>query len=292
MPLTAANLTHRFQQRQPSAPSVLDGVTCSLKPGTITAIVGPNGAGKTTLIRILAGLLTPTEGTVELAGTPIATITAPARAKQLAYLPQRPSLAFAFSVRTVVSFGSSSEPAGGPRVAAALERVGLADRACEPFGVLSAGQQQRAAWARALLQLGSQPQSADTDRERYLLADEPTSALDPAHVLDVVQIIRELAKSGVGVAIVLHDLSLAARLATHAVLLSGSGRVLAEGTADAVLTPAGLGEAFATPFCRQQLAGVGPVVLPMAGSADPHAADPASSQQARAGSSRYHGNKR
>lgn len=252
MPLVATSLQHAFADRVP----VLAGVDLAVEPGSVTAIIGPNGSGKTTLLRILAGVLAPARGTVTLDGEPIGSLAPAARARRVAYLPQKPMLAFAFSVRAVVSFARPGLSPTSEAVASTLECVGLADRADEPFGVLSAGQQQRVGWARALCQL-----DAARDRPRYLLADEPTSALDPAHVLWSISTLASLAQSGVGVVAAVHDLSLAARLADRVLLLGPSGEPIAHGPADEVLQEQPLARAFGTRFVRGSVEGVGTVLL-------------------------------
>lgn len=255
MPLTASSLHHAFAAGAP----VLEGVDLVADPGCVTVLIGPNGSGKTTLLRILAGVLAPRGGSVDLDGRPLASLSPTERAQRVAYLPQRPMLAFAFSVRAVVSFARPGLSPMSSAVASALDCVGLLDRADEPFGVLSAGQQQRVGWARALCQLGE-----DRDHRRYLLADEPTSALDPAHVLWSISTLRSLADRGVGVVAAVHDLSLAAGLADRVLLLGPSGRPIASGPADEVLTAKRLQEAFGTRFVRGVVEGAGPVILPAA----------------------------
>src|SRR5262245_49033699 len=135
MPLEADKLSFSYRAGRP----VLSGVTLTLEPGAITAVVGPNGAGKSTLLRLLLGLLRPTAGRVLLDGAPIQQIPARQRARALAYVPQRPSVAFAFTVREFVALGRYA--AGGPddpdAAAALLPRVDLADRADDPFPILS-----------------------------------------------------------------------------------------------------------------------------------------------------------
>src|SRR5690606_39210542 len=100
----------------------------------------------------------------------------------------------------------------------------------------------------------------DADAPAFLLADEPVSAMDPAHAVRTMAEFRGMAGRGVGVGLVLHDLSLAARAADHAVLLDAGGRVAAQGPADAVLTEHALSALFDTPIVRGDLPGVGTVL--------------------------------
>lgn len=223
--------------------TVLSEVSLALEPGTVTAIVGPNGAGKSTLLRLLLGILRPTEGEIRLDGEPIAALSPRARARRIAYVPQRPSVAFAFTVREYVALGGFAGGVSREAVASALAQADIADRADDPFPILSVGQQQRAALARALVQL-ELARGAST----VLLADEPVSAMDPSHALRTMQTLRSLAEGGVAVAVVLHDLSLARRFCDRAAVLDGAGRLAGAGPAGETLTPAVLDGVFSVRF--------------------------------------------
>jgi iron complex transport system ATP-binding protein len=237
--------------------SALNGVSCQLPPGVVTVFVGPNGAGKSTLLRVLAGVRRPDRGSLTLAGSPLGSLPASQRARCLALVSQQPSVAFDFDARRVIAFGA--EGAGRPSsvVAAALERFALTDLACTPFGALSVGQRQRVSLARAWAQLGGDHGSPGRG---WLLADEPVSAMDPAHAVRTLAEFRGLADRGLGVGLVLHDLSAAVRTADRAVLLDRGGRLVAEGDADAVLTDPALSGLFGTPIRRAEAPGIGPVV--------------------------------
>ncbi|MBX2851539.1 MAG: ABC transporter ATP-binding protein, partial [Phycisphaeraceae bacterium] len=89
---------------------VVDGVTAQLKPGKVTALVGPNAAGKTTLMRLMLGLLRPWSGTVEVDARPVAGMPPGQRAGLVSYVPQRPGVRFAFTVRQVIAMGAFGQP--------------------------------------------------------------------------------------------------------------------------------------------------------------------------------------
>lgn len=249
-------IAHAFEPGRP----VLRDVSLSVRAGAVTALVGPNGSGKTTLLRIGAGLLAPDAGRVSLThdeapNTPLASLPANTRARHAAYLAQRASAAFAFSVRSYVGFGLVAAPSSrlsSDAVERAIERVGLSDRVADAFGTLSGGQRQLAALARALVQLRfGAPATA-------LLADEPTAAMDPAHARLARTILRELADEGTAVLVAIHDLPLARSLAHDAVVLSQAGTVHAAGPAPAVLKPDTLASVFEVGF---RLVGDPPSVL-------------------------------
>lgn len=249
----------------PRGPRVLDDIDLRLAPGRVTALIGPNGSGKSTLLRLLAGLLRPDAGRVELDARPIEHWTPAQRARRLAYIAQRPAVAFGFTVLDTVRFGLLSASISSTDAAIrALDRVGIAGRADEPFAHLSIGQQQRAALARAIAQVdAAQGQAA-------LLADEPVAAMDPAHVIASLDTIREIARSPerpVACLVVLHDLSMAARYADEAVLLDQNGRLAARGPASEVIEPEQLQSVFGVSFRRVRMPNTPDVIVPLARTA-------------------------
>ncbi|MCC5822156.1 MAG: ABC transporter ATP-binding protein [Phycisphaerales bacterium] len=233
--------------------TALNGVSCTLAPGRITVFVGPNGAGKSTLLRVLAGVRPPDRGSVTLDAVPLAELSVRRRASRVALVAQQPSVAFDFDARRVIAFGA--EGAGHPSAAVdrAIERFRLAGLASTPFGALSVGQRQRVSLARAWAQLDGSPGTC-------LLADEPVSAMDPAHAVRAFAAFRDLADRGAALGLVLHDLSAAARLADHAVLLGARGTIIAAGEADEVLTSDLLSDLFETPIHKTEHPGLGPVL--------------------------------
>ncbi|MFG0286509.1 MAG: ABC transporter ATP-binding protein [Phycisphaerales bacterium JB039] len=257
MTLAAENLHFGYAADQP----VLRGVSCEIGPGAITVVVGPNGCGKSTLLRVLLGALRPQSGRVTLDGRDVQSIPPPKRAARLAYLAQRPTLGFGYTLYQYVRLGlhAAGDDQDGA-VDSALERVGLMDRAGWRFGELSVGQQQRAALARALAQLARRAEGA------VLLADEPLSAMDPRRALESLQLLRERARAGAAVALVLHDLSLAATWADRALLLDADGRPAAAGPAAETLREDRLRAIFGVRFERL-LASDGSVALAAQGEA-------------------------
>jgi ABC-type Mn2+/Zn2+ transport system ATPase subunit len=175
----------------------LTGVEFALERGTIAAVLGPNGGGKTTLFRALMGELPVRRGQVELEGRP-------------AYVPQtdRTRLDFPVSAFDVVLMGAYARTRAWRRIAradregarAALDRVGLTDRAGRRFGALSGGQRQRALIARALLQ-----------DSPVVLLDEPLSGVDAVSAARIEAVFDELRAEGRILLVATHDVEQARR---------------------------------------------------------------------------------
>lgn len=201
---------------------LLSDVSLTLNAGRTTVILGANGAGKSLLLRLLHGLIPPTAGTIRWQGRPF---DRAARAAQ-AMVFQRPvmlrrsvlsNLRFALAVRGIRG------KARAARAAEALDRARLTDLAHRPARVLSGGEQQRLALARAL-----------ACTPELLFLDEPTASLDPASTHAVEQLIREAQEAGVTVVMVTHDIGQARRLGQDIVFLE-RGRVVETGPAEEVL---------------------------------------------------------
>jgi iron complex transport system ATP-binding protein len=212
----------------------------AVAPGRLVALVGPNGSGKSTLLRLLSGIWPPSEGAVTLDGTPLTGIRRRELARAIALVPQDTHVAFPFSVREVVAMGRHAHLGRFERerasdreaIAQAMARADVTALADRDATALSGGERQRVLIARSL-----------ATEARHLLLDEPTASLDVAHALDVLTLCRRLADEGHAVAVALHDLNLARRFATDAVLLR-AGAVAASGPAAQVLTPAAVREVF------------------------------------------------
>lgn len=261
MTLTAENVHFAYRPaggRAAGARPVLRGVSATFEPGAVTVVVGPNGAGKSTLLRLLLGVLRPQEGRVTLHGEAVAAVPPRRRAGLIAAIAQRPVVTAAFSVRQVVRLGRFARGPDDGAVERAMAAMEVADLADEPFATLSAGQQQRVVLARALAQLeGADPPPG----RQVLLADEPCSAMDPKHELHAMHILREQARLGRAVVIVLHDFVAAAALWDRAVVLGEDGRVAAAGPSEEVLRPNVLEGVFGVRFRAVERGPGEPVLL-------------------------------
>ncbi len=238
--LTAQGVTVRRDGR-----AIVDNVSMTVESGQFVALLGPNGAGKSTLLARLAGLAAPDEGQVLLDGEPLSAIGLRALAHRRAFLPQSPRAEWPISVERLVALGLTPRlPAFGglpgamaERVAQMLEQVDLTVRREQPATTLSGGELARAMLARAMV--------GDPDA---LLADEPLAGLDPRHALDGIARLRTLADAGKLVIASVHDLTLAARYATHIAVLR-DGALVAFGETATTLTAPLLRAAFDVDAC-------------------------------------------
>ncbi len=206
-------------------------VSLAFEAGQWTAIVGPNGAGKSSLLSVLAGLRKPDGGMVTLMGRPIAEWPSRERSQRIAWLSQDGATDADLAVRDVVRLGRLPHLGlfGAPRradeaaVDDALRETECEGLAARRLSALSGGERQRVLLARAL-----------AVQSRVLLLDEPTSHLDAPHQVRLARSLRVQARSGVAVASVLHDLTLA--LMADRLVVMDQGRVVADGQpADAAL---------------------------------------------------------
>ena len=213
--------------------TIVDSLDLRVPAGRVTTIVGANACGKSTLLKAMARLLTPSSGQVLLDGKAIHRLPTKQVARVLGLLPQSPIAPDGIAVSDLVSRGrhphqgalSRWTSADDAAVARALEATDVTHLADRPVDELSGGQRQRVWIAMALAQ--------ETD---VLLLDEPTTFLDISHQIDVLDLLTDLNRErGTTVAMVLHDLNLAARYADHLVAMA-QGQVIAAGHPGDVLT--------------------------------------------------------
>ena len=209
----------------------LDGITTDIKKGEVVVIIGPSGSGKSTFLRSLNLLERPTSGTITFNGTDITS-----KATDINKLRQRMGMVFQhfnlFPHLTIlknmtlgpIKLRGMSKIEAEKRSRILLDRVGLGDRADAYPSQLSGGQKQRIAIVRALAM----------DPE-VMLFDEPTSALDPEMVGEVLEVMKQLAKAGMTMVCVTHEMGFAREVGTRVIFMD-CGKIIEENTPDQIFT--------------------------------------------------------
>ena len=222
------NLEHIYKdyQQDKLVVPVLKDVCLQVEEGEYVAIMGPSGSGKTTLMNIIGCLDQPTSGVYEFSGENILSYKdrelAAVRSKSIGFVFQNfqllPRATALDNVALPLSYAGVKPKERKERAFVALERVGLADRAEFRPNQLSGGQKQRVAIIRAL--------AMNPD---VILFDEPTSALDPEMVGEVLDLMKDLAKEGMTMIVVTHEMGFAKEVANK-VLFIDEGQILETGT--------------------------------------------------------------
>jgi ABC-2 type transport system ATP-binding protein len=209
--IEVSNLVYEYPSRR-----ALDGVSLSVAPRTITALVGPNGAGKTTLLRCLAALEMPYDGTVTIDG--LDTVASPREIHaRLGYLPDFYGLYDELSVRRALVYAARAHGiapgSAGTAAQTAARRVGLADRMETPAGQLSRGLRQRLAIAQSIVH-----------EPKVLLLDEPAAGLDPQARRDLSTLLVALKDGGMTLVVSSHILAELEDYCSEMIIIEG-GRV-------------------------------------------------------------------
>ena len=207
---------------------VLKGIDQNIDKGEVLCIVGPSGSGKSTMLRCINRLEEPTDGEIYIDGELITDQNLDRIRTKMGMVFQSFNLFPHMSVRDNLTCGpvnvkKEDKKASEAKAMKLLERVGLADKADQYPRNLSGGQQQRVAIARALAM----------DPE-VMLFDEPTSALDPEMVGEVLDVMKALAKEGMTMVVVTHEMGFAKEVANKVIFMDG-GYIVEQGTPDAVL---------------------------------------------------------
>ena len=216
---------------------LLKPLSMTLPARRVLALIGHNGSGKSTLMKLLARQLLPSSGAIRFEGKALADWSHRAFARKVAYLPQQPPAAPGMLVKELVALGrypwhgalGRFSAVDRAKVAEAMALTGTEPLAERLLDTLSGGERQRA-WIAMLI-----AQDAEC-----LLLDEPTSALDIAHQIEILTLVRRLARErGLGVVVVLHDVNMASRFCDEIVALH-SGAMIAHGGSAEIMTSASL----------------------------------------------------
>jgi ABC-2 type transport system ATP-binding protein len=244
--IAVSHLGRRFGGR-----AAVDDVTLDVRPGEIVALLGPNGAGKTTTMRMMAGLIAPSQGSVTIDGVALTHTTGDALRGHIGFLTEAPGLWDRLTVRENlrVYAGIYEIPEPDAAIGRALDTFELRDRAATPAAELSKGMRQKVALARALLHDPS-----------ILLLDEPTSGLDPEITRGVRQLLEERRARGCAILVSTHNLDEAERLADRIAVIQT--RLLA------LDTPAALRKRLTAPRSVIRVGGDAIAFLPLVRAAD------------------------
>jgi len=217
----------------------VDGLSLAFRAGEVTGLLGPNGAGKTTTFYLLVGFLAPNRGRVLLDGRDVTGLPFFRRARMgIHYLPQEPSVFLKTTVEGNLRLALEGLGASwNGEVEGLLAELGLMKLRRRPVARLSAGERRKVELARALVA-----------KPTFLLLDEPFSGVDPLTVAELSHLARELAETGIGIAICDHNVRDTLRITDRAFIIH-AGRLLLSGTpaeiaADELVRRAYLGEAF------------------------------------------------
>ena len=219
------SVQHLVKEYNHGAVHALNDCSLDIRKGEVVAIIGPSGSGKSTLLRSLNLLEEPTSGAIFFDGADLAgkSVNIDLHRQKMGMVFQHFNL---FPHKTVlqnitmapVTLKKKTAAAAKEQAMALLERIGLADKANEFPNMLSGGQKQRIAIIRALAM----------DPE-VMLFDEPTSALDPEMVGEVLDLMRDLAKEGMTMAVVTHEMGFAREVASRVIFMDG-GAIVEENT--------------------------------------------------------------
>ena len=232
MSIKADNLSWKIGSRP-----IIDGLSFAAEPGKMLGLLGPNGSGKTSLLRLLAGLKKPTSGQVTLEGKNIAQIGRRSLAQRIAFIEQHATTNASLKVIDVVKLGrfphrsmfSGWTVADDEAVTYALERTEMTAKRNDRWQSLSGGEKQRTHLARALAQ-----------SPKELILDEPTNHLDIHHQINLMRLVSALPITSI---IALHDLNHAAMFCDELIVMQ-SGKIVASGSPETVITQALLQEVF------------------------------------------------
>ncbi|MBI70327.1 MAG: heme ABC transporter ATP-binding protein [Gemmatimonadetes bacterium] len=257
--MQTSEITYRAGKR-----TLLEDISISISPGEVTAIIGPNAAGKSTFLKLLAGDMKPTSGSISLNGIELADWTPQSLSLFRSVMPQASTLTFPFTAKEVVGLGRLPHQKGESSkltndiVLEVLEWSGTRHLADRLYTTLSGGEKQRIDFARAISQVW-QPVNKCS---RYLLLDEPTSSLDLSRQHETLQRICAFAQDNVATIVVLHDLNLAAHYADRILVLS-DGCSAGWGSPKDVLTSDLIGSTFGlSVIVSEHPQYLGPLIIP------------------------------
>ena len=212
---------------------ILKNIDFRIEPGKVVSIVGPNGAGKSSLLDVISGNVEPSSGEIFYNNVPLKDITIMERAAIRSVMGQHNHVVYDFTVQDILEMGWISQNLSSPNnkkfesnLKSISEECYLTNLLDRKLNKLSGGEQRRVHFARGLMQLNN---SINLNHPKYFLLDEPISSMDIYFELQVMEIIRKIANTGIGVLIIIHDLNLASKFSDEIILMAKS-KVVKTGT--------------------------------------------------------------
>ena len=210
----------------------IQNLSLEVRRGSVVGLIGPNGSGKSTFLKVLAGLISPSAGTVSLMAKDLRSVSRSEIARLMAYLPQKIPLSFGHSVEEIVSYGRFPYQGifgflahqDNEVIDRCLQQTQVKQLRHKPVHQISGGEQQRVYLASILAQ-----------EPAVLLLDEPTSGLDLHHQTVFHELLRSLSRQGMAIVSVTHELNQAAHFC-HEILLMDSGKCVARGRPQQIFT--------------------------------------------------------
>ncbi len=227
MAIVVHNLSFSFGQEP-----VVEDLDFKVSNSEIVGIIGANGAGKSTIVKLLSKVLKPESGAIAIDENELDSLSRMGLARLLAVVSQISELPESFTVEEIVMMGrtphigflASETKKDYEIVEKVMARTDVLKFKSRLLGSLSGGEKQRVVLARALAQ-----------EPRYLLLDEPTNHLDLNHSIELMRLIKQEVKNGLGVLLIMHDLNLASRVCDRLLVLE-SGKIVGQGNTNEVIS--------------------------------------------------------
>ncbi len=240
----------------------LDGLTFEIYRGEFVGLVGPNGSGKTTLLKCLSKLYTPQEGSIELDGRDLRKLSQLEGARIYAVVPSEFSMDMNISITDTVLLGRYPYLEGlwwerkrDEEIALeAMEKLNVLNFGNRKLGELSSGEKQRVLIAKALAQ-----------EAKVLLIDEPVAHLDLGYQMEIMEMLKSLARDGVTIIVAMHELNLAVKYCDKLIVLD-KGRIVACGKPKDIVTQKLIEDVYGVKAIIQDIPEVGMVIIPLSSS--------------------------